>query len=119
MAIRAVCSRQSWCGTSSRTRRRSASIITSSKLSLPILTLTGATIPQVLLLAGSIHGIGAWIATIFAYWNGHYFVPGAAFALGFGLLLLGPLVVIALARVEEIAAIAFGRKPDRLITAAL
>ncbi len=61
--------------------------------------------------------MGAWLATIFAYWNGHYFVPGAAFALGFGLLLLGPLVVIALARVEEIAAIAFGRKPSRLTTA--
>jgi len=86
-------------------------------LSLPILTLTGATMPQALLLAGSVHGIGAWIATIFAYWNGHYFVPGAAFALGFGLLLLGPLVMIALARVEEIAAIAFGRKPTRLTRA--
>jgi exo-beta-1,3-glucanase (GH17 family)/cellulose synthase/poly-beta-1,6-N-acetylglucosamine synthase-like glycosyltransferase len=86
-------------------------------LSLPILTLSGTTIPQALLLAGSVHAIGAWIATIFAYWNGHYFVPGAAFALGFGLLLLGPLVVIALARIEEIAAIAFGRKPSRLIAA--
>src|SRR3984893_10514848 len=86
-------------------------------LSLPILALTGPTIPQALLLTGAVHAVGAWIATIFAYWNGHYFVPGAAFALGFGLLLLGPLVVIALARVEEIAAIAFGRKPARLITA--
>ena len=24
----------------------------------------------------------AWFAAVFAYWNGHYFVPGAAFALG-------------------------------------
>src|SRR5262249_27599502 len=35
-----------------------------------------------------------------------------------GLMLLGPLVVIALARIEEIAVIAFGHKPSRLITAA-
>ena len=52
---------------------------------------------------------------MFAFWNGHYFVPGAAFALGFGILLLIPLVLIALARIEEIAAIAFGRGPRRLI----
>ena len=53
----------------------------------------------------------------FAYWNGHYFVPGAAFALGLGIVLLIPLIVIALARIEEIAAIAFGRKPLRLVGA--
>jgi exo-beta-1,3-glucanase (GH17 family)/cellulose synthase/poly-beta-1,6-N-acetylglucosamine synthase-like glycosyltransferase len=94
-------------------------VLTGFLLSLPILTLAAASIPQAVLLAGSVHVIGAWIATIFAYWNGHYFVPGAAFALGFGLLLLGPLVVIALARVEEIAAIAFGAKPRRLIAAAV
>jgi len=52
---------------------------------------------------------------VFGYWNGHYFVPGAAFALGLGMVLLIPLIVIALARIEEIAAIAFGRKPLRLI----
>ncbi len=41
-------------------------------------------------------------------------MPGAAFALGLGVVLLIPLVAIALARVEEIAAIAFGRPPRRL-----
>ncbi|MBI4367477.1 MAG: glycosyltransferase, partial [Deltaproteobacteria bacterium] len=59
--------------------------------------------------------VGAWFAAVFAYWNGHYFVPGAAFALGLGTLLLVPLIIIALARIDEIAAIAFGRKPRRLI----
>ena len=44
-----------------------------------------------------------------AFWNGHYFVWGAAFALGLGVFLLIPLVAIALARIDEIAAIAFGR----------
>src|SRR5262249_7211038 len=62
--------------------------------------------------------VGAWIAIVFAFWNGHYFVTGAAFALGLGMALLVPLVLIALARIEEIAAIAFGRGPRRLIAAA-
>ena len=60
-------------------------------------------------------GVGAWFAAVFAYWNGHYFVWGTAFALGLGTVLLIPLVVIALASIEEIAQIAFGRAPRRLI----
>ena len=57
---------------------------------------------------------------MFAFWNGHYFVTGAVFAFGLGYsLLLVPLVFIALARVEEIAAVAFGRKPRRLIAGPL
>ena len=51
----------------------------------------------------------------FAYWNGHYFVPGAAFALALGLALLAVLIVIGIARLEEIAAIVFGPKPRRLL----
>src|SRR5215475_6728248 len=61
----------------------------------------------------------AWFATVFAFWQTHYFVLGAAVALGLGIVLLAPLVVIALARIEEIAVIAFGRGPQRLIAAAL
>jgi exo-beta-1,3-glucanase (GH17 family)/cellulose synthase/poly-beta-1,6-N-acetylglucosamine synthase-like glycosyltransferase len=86
-------------------------------LSLPILSLTGATVGQATILASSAHLVGAWIATVFAYWKGHYFVPGAAFALGLGLVLLVPLILIALARMDEIAAVAFGRKPRRLVAA--
>jgi cellulose synthase/poly-beta-1,6-N-acetylglucosamine synthase-like glycosyltransferase len=84
-------------------------------LSLPILSASAVTIWQTVMLAGAANAVGAWSAAVFAYWNGHYFVPGAAFALGLGTLLLLPLIVIALARIEEIAAIAFGRKPLRLI----
>ena len=84
-------------------------------LSLPILAMTAVTLWQAALLAAAANVVGAWFAAVFAYWNGHYFVPGAAFALGLGMLLLIPLIVIALARIEEIAAIAFGRKPLRLI----
>ena len=61
------------------------------------------------MLAVSANAVGAWFAAIVAFWKGHYFVPGAAFALGLGIVLLVPLVAIALARLEEIAAIAFGR----------
>jgi exo-beta-1,3-glucanase (GH17 family)/cellulose synthase/poly-beta-1,6-N-acetylglucosamine synthase-like glycosyltransferase len=84
-------------------------------MSLPILALVEPTVLQALLLSAAANGVGAWVATVFAYWNGHYFVFGSAFALTLGLTLLAPLVLIAMARIEEIAAVAFGRDPRRLI----
>ena len=84
-------------------------------LSLPIMSLAGPTVMQSLLLSAAANGVGAWAATVFAYWEGHYFVFGSAFALTLGLILLVPLVLIAMARIEDIAAIAFGHKPRRLI----
>jgi exo-beta-1,3-glucanase (GH17 family)/cellulose synthase/poly-beta-1,6-N-acetylglucosamine synthase-like glycosyltransferase len=84
-------------------------------MSLPILRLVQPTVMQALLLSAAANGVGAWAATVFAYWAGHYFVFGSAFALTLGLILLVPLVLIAMARVEEIAAVAFGQKPRRLI----
>src|SRR6266852_2605259 len=84
-------------------------------MSLPILRLPEATVAQALVLSAAANGVGAWAATVFAYWTGHYFVFGSAFALTLGLILLVPLVLIAMARIEEIAAIAFGQKPRRLV----
>jgi exo-beta-1,3-glucanase (GH17 family)/cellulose synthase/poly-beta-1,6-N-acetylglucosamine synthase-like glycosyltransferase len=84
-------------------------------LSLPILALSGVTVTQAALLAVSANIVGAWFTAIVAFWKGHYFVPGAAFALGLGIILLIPLVAIAMARLEEIAAIAFGRATRRLV----
>src|ERR1700735_4155199 len=84
-------------------------------LSLPILRLQGATVMQALLLSAADNGVRALGAPVFAYWAGHYFVFGSAFALILGLILLVPLVLIAMARIEEIAAIAFGRGTRRLI----
>src|SRR4029077_10779114 len=86
-------------------------------LSLPILKLPRASAGQTALLAGAAHIVAAWCAILFAYWNGHYFVPGAAFAFGLALVLLIPLIFISLTRIEEIAQIAFGRKPNQLISA--
>jgi exo-beta-1,3-glucanase (GH17 family)/cellulose synthase/poly-beta-1,6-N-acetylglucosamine synthase-like glycosyltransferase len=86
-------------------------------MSLPILRLSRATPMQALLLSSAANAVGAWVATVFAYWAGHYFVFGSAFALTLGLILLVPLVLIAMARIEEVAAIAFGRAPRRLLRA--
>ena len=86
-------------------------------LSLPILAMSGITATQALMLAVAANVVGAWFAAIVAFWKGHYFVPGAAFALGLGIVLLVPLAAIALARIEEIAAIALGRPPRRLANA--
>ncbi len=90
-------------------------LLVSVLLSLPILSASAVTVWQIVLLSAAANAVGAWSAALFAYWNGHYFVPGAAFALGLGTVLLIPLIVIALARIEEIASIAFGRKPMRLV----
>jgi exo-beta-1,3-glucanase (GH17 family)/cellulose synthase/poly-beta-1,6-N-acetylglucosamine synthase-like glycosyltransferase len=95
-------------------KRAGLAVLLGLLLSLPILTLGGATATQALVLAASANAVGAWFAAIVAFWKGHYFVPGAAFALALGVILLVPLVAIALARIEEIAAIAFGRPPRRL-----
>jgi exo-beta-1,3-glucanase (GH17 family)/cellulose synthase/poly-beta-1,6-N-acetylglucosamine synthase-like glycosyltransferase len=88
-------------------------------LSLPILTRSRATAGEAFTLAVAANVAGAWFAAVFGFWQAHYFVPGAAFALALGITLLVPLIAIALKRIEEIAAIAFGRSPRRLIASAL
>jgi exo-beta-1,3-glucanase (GH17 family) len=107
----------SWTGTITDPdylKRAGLAVLFGLVLSLPILALGGATVTQSLMLAVSANIAGAWFAAIVAFWKGHYFVPGAAFALGLGIVLLIPLVAIAMSRLEEIAAIAFGRPPRRL-----
>jgi exo-beta-1,3-glucanase (GH17 family)/cellulose synthase/poly-beta-1,6-N-acetylglucosamine synthase-like glycosyltransferase len=88
-------------------------------MSLPILSLSSPTVLQALMLTVAANGVGAWVATVFAYWNTHYFVFGSAFALTLGIILLVPLILIAMARIEEIATVAFGNAPRRLISKAL
>jgi exo-beta-1,3-glucanase (GH17 family)/cellulose synthase/poly-beta-1,6-N-acetylglucosamine synthase-like glycosyltransferase len=97
-------------------KRASLAVLLGLLLSLPILAIARATARQTFMLALSANLVGAWFAAVFDFWKGHYFVPGAAFALGLGIVLLVPLVAIALARIDEIAAIAFGRPPRRLAT---
>jgi exo-beta-1,3-glucanase (GH17 family)/cellulose synthase/poly-beta-1,6-N-acetylglucosamine synthase-like glycosyltransferase len=107
----------SWTGTITDpdyVKRAGLAVLFGLLLSLPILTIAGVSATQALTLAAAANLVGAWFAAIVAFWKGHYFVPGAAFALGLGVTLLVPLVAIALARIEEIAAIVFGRPPRRL-----
>jgi len=85
-------------------------------LSLPILRIEKATAKQAFLLSATANGVGAWAATVFAFWNSHYFIFGSAFALTLGMILLVPLVLIAMARIDEIAAVALGRPPQRLLS---
>jgi cellulose synthase/poly-beta-1,6-N-acetylglucosamine synthase-like glycosyltransferase/exo-beta-1,3-glucanase (GH17 family) len=84
-------------------------------LSVPVLSKPRTTAAEVAALAVAANAVGAWFAIVFAFWNGHYFVFGSAFALVLGVTLLIPLVVIMLARVEEIAALVLGARPRRLI----
>src|ERR1700691_872118 len=98
-------------------KRAGFAVLIGLLLSLPIFAIRGVTARQALTLAVPANMIGAWFAAIIAFWKGHYFVPGAAFALGLGMVLLLPLLAMALARIEEIAAIAFGRLPRPLIAA--
>jgi exo-beta-1,3-glucanase (GH17 family)/cellulose synthase/poly-beta-1,6-N-acetylglucosamine synthase-like glycosyltransferase len=95
-------------------KRAGLAVLLGLLLSSPILTISEVTVTQAVMLATSANLVGAWAAAIVAFWKGHYFVPGAAFALGLGVLLLIPLITIALARLEEIAVIGFGRPPRRL-----
>jgi exo-beta-1,3-glucanase (GH17 family)/cellulose synthase/poly-beta-1,6-N-acetylglucosamine synthase-like glycosyltransferase len=98
-------------------KRAGFAVLLGLLLSLPIFAIRGVTARQAFTLAVPANVIGAWAAAIIAFWKDHYFVPGAAFALGLGMVLLLPLLAIALARIEEIAAIAFGRPLRRLIGA--
>jgi len=86
-------------------------------ISIPILSIVGTTAAQAFLLAVAAHAVGAWFAVVIDYWVSHYFVLGAVVALGLGVALLVPLVLIALSRIEELAEILFGIKPQRLLAA--
>jgi cellulose synthase/poly-beta-1,6-N-acetylglucosamine synthase-like glycosyltransferase/exo-beta-1,3-glucanase (GH17 family) len=93
-------------------------VVVSLLVSLPILAMAGASFGEVLLLSIAANIVGAWTATVYGYWDGHYFVPGAAFALGLGVVLLIPLIGIALSRIKEISAILFAGAPRRLLASA-
>lgn len=84
-------------------------------LSAPLFTTVGLTLPQAIMLSAAANVAAAWGATLFQYWLTHYFTVSTAFAYGIGLLLLVPLIVIMLYRISEIAQIAFGRRPQRLL----
>jgi exo-beta-1,3-glucanase (GH17 family)/cellulose synthase/poly-beta-1,6-N-acetylglucosamine synthase-like glycosyltransferase len=90
-------------------------VLVGSLLSLSVLLLPGATVGQVALLAAADHVIGDWFASVLGYWHAHYFLHGEVIAFIVGLPLLGLLAPVLFSRVSELAAIAFGRRPIRLL----
>ena len=90
-------------------------VLVGSLLSLSVLLLPGATVGQVVLLAGADHVIGDWFSSVLGYWHAHYFLHGEVIAFIVGLPLLGLLAPVLFSRVSELAAVAFGRRPVRLL----
>ncbi|HXG79232.1 MAG TPA: glycosyltransferase [Methyloceanibacter sp.] len=84
-------------------------------LSIPIFAIPRVTAAQAAILAASAQAIGAWSANVVDYWASHYFVLGSQIAMLVGATLLVPLIMIMKRRIEELAAIAFGVKPRRLL----
>ena len=84
-------------------------------LSITILALPGATVIQATLLAVADHLIGHWCAGVLVYWQTHYLLHGEAITFAIALPLLGLLAPIVRSRVNELAAVAFGRGPARLL----
>jgi exo-beta-1,3-glucanase (GH17 family)/cellulose synthase/poly-beta-1,6-N-acetylglucosamine synthase-like glycosyltransferase len=100
-------------------RTTAVAVIAGIILSLPLFILSSVTVGQAGLLAVSAHAIGAWCATVLTYWDNHYFTAGESVALGPGLALLALLVTMVLTRLEELAAVAFGPKPGRLLSSSV
>ncbi|WP_244644652.1 glycosyltransferase [Azorhizobium oxalatiphilum] len=82
--------------------------------SLPMLRAP-VTVQQGLALSAAANGAGAWVALVINYWLTHYVTGGNYITVTLSLLLLGPLVLCVLYRAEELTAVAFGRRPKRLV----
>jgi cellulose synthase/poly-beta-1,6-N-acetylglucosamine synthase-like glycosyltransferase/exo-beta-1,3-glucanase (GH17 family) len=94
-------------------------VATGMLLSLTILALPGATVRQTVLLSGADHLCGHWCASLLVYWQTHYLLLGEAISFALGLPLLALLAPVLRARVREIAKVAFGCGPTRLLRAGL
>ncbi len=92
-----------------------AALLVGTLLSLIAFALRRPTFWHALMVAGAAQAVGAWLAVTIA----HPAVPlsGGRSAVMWvaGLILLVPLALLSLARIEEIAAIALGRGPTRLL----
>jgi cellulose synthase/poly-beta-1,6-N-acetylglucosamine synthase-like glycosyltransferase/exo-beta-1,3-glucanase (GH17 family) len=90
-------------------------ILIGSFLSISILALPGATMSQAAVLAGADHLVGDWCAGVQAYWHDHYLLHGELLTFAIALPLMGLLAPIVLFRVHEMATVALGSKPTRLL----
>jgi cellulose synthase/poly-beta-1,6-N-acetylglucosamine synthase-like glycosyltransferase/exo-beta-1,3-glucanase (GH17 family) len=93
----------------------SLAVLVGLLLSITILALPGATVSQATLLAGADHLIGHWCASVLVYWQGHYLLHGEVITFAVALPLLGLLAPIVRSRVNEMATVALGSEPARLL----
>ena len=93
----------------------SLAVLVGSLLSLSILVLRGATVSQAILLAAADHLIGGWCASVLVYWQDHYLLHGEVITFAIALPLLGLLAPIIRSRINEMATVALGREPVRLL----
>jgi exo-beta-1,3-glucanase (GH17 family)/cellulose synthase/poly-beta-1,6-N-acetylglucosamine synthase-like glycosyltransferase len=93
----------------------SLAVLVGSLLSLSILVLRGATVSQAILLAAADHLIGGWCASVLVYWQGHYLLHGEVITFAIALPLLALLAPIIRSRINEMATVALGREPARLL----
>jgi len=96
----------------------SLAVLVGLLLSLTILALPGATIGQATLLAAADHMVGHWCASVLVYWHSHYFLHGEVITFGIALPLLGLLGPIVRSRLNEMATVALGHEPTRLLSVA-
>ncbi len=96
-------------------RLAGAALLLGTLLSLGLLALVRPTFGQAFLVAAAAQGVGAWLAITIAHPLSHYLVVGSAVMWVLGLLLLAPLAILSLNRIEEIAAVTLGRRPQRLL----
>ncbi len=82
---------------------------------LPLLRMRDLTVTQGLVLAASANGVAAWLALVVDYWLNHYVSGGDYLTLALSVVMLVPLVFVLLYRIEELAAVAFGSGPKRLV----
>ena len=92
-----------------------AALLVGTLLSLFVFALARPTFAQAFLLAAAAQGVGAWLAVTIAHPLSHYLVVGSAVMWIAGLILLVPLALLTLSRIEEIASVSLGRGPARLI----
>jgi exo-beta-1,3-glucanase (GH17 family)/cellulose synthase/poly-beta-1,6-N-acetylglucosamine synthase-like glycosyltransferase len=83
--------------------------------SLPIFRMQRLTATQTAVMAGAASIVGAWLATVTDHWLTHYVIGGNKVTFITSVVLLVPLVIVMLYRVEELATVAFGRTPRRLL----
>jgi cellulose synthase/poly-beta-1,6-N-acetylglucosamine synthase-like glycosyltransferase/exo-beta-1,3-glucanase (GH17 family) len=90
-------------------------VLIGSLLSITILVLPGATVSQAILLTGADHLVGHWCASVFMYWQDHYLLHGEVITFAIALPLLSLLAPIVRSRLNEMATVALGSEPTRLL----